>query len=109
MTNALPETISRFIAVVNDGGTDEFLDFFRPDGSVNDWGREFKGRQAIRNWSDREFIGSQGHLEVVRVEQAAGETLVTGDWRSKHANGLSLFGFTLDDDDKIVLMRITEG
>ena len=33
---------------------------------------------------------------------------VTADWRSTHANGLSLFAFTLAGD-KIALMKISAG
>lgn len=109
MTNELPEAISRFIDAVNNFDTAAFLNSFASGGTVNDWGRTFTGVTAIKGWSDRELIGARGHLTVTRVEEAEGETLVTGDWRSTHANGLSLFAFTVDDGNKIELLRITEG
>jgi hypothetical protein len=46
------------------------------DDVVDDWGREFRGPDAIRGWSDREFIGGQVSLET-GVEQEGGATTVT--------------------------------
>jgi hypothetical protein len=32
---------------------------------VDDWGREFAGTDAIRCWSDREFIGQHVNLKTI--------------------------------------------
>ena len=106
MTAQLPQPVAAFVETVNAGDTIGFLDSFTPNGVVDDWGRRFCDREAIRAWSDAEFIGAKGHLTVKKV--ATGDHLVevTGDWRSTHANGLSLFAFTLAGD-KIALMKIS--
>jgi hypothetical protein len=46
---------------------------------VDDWGREFVGTDAIRGWSDREFIGNHVCLEIHGIEQNGEATVVTAD------------------------------
>ena len=57
MTDAPPEPVARLLQAANDHDTDAFLAGFTDDGVVDDWGREFAGADAIRGWSDKEFIG----------------------------------------------------
>jgi hypothetical protein len=106
VTAQLPPSVAAFVETVNAGDTIGFLDSFTPNGIVDDWGRRFCDREAIRAWSDAEFIGANGHLTVTKV--ATGDNLVevTADWRSARANGPSLFAFTLAGD-KIARMKIT--
>jgi hypothetical protein len=66
---ALPHPIDRFVEAVHRGDTKAFLAAFPKDGVVIDSGRRFAGHDAIRGWSDREFIGSHGHMIVKKVEQ----------------------------------------
>ncbi|NYI71722.1 uncharacterized protein (TIGR02246 family) [Naumannella cuiyingiana] len=104
----IPEPVASFVAAVNRHDEQAFLDAFTDDGAVNDWGREFPGRDQIKAWSDKEFIGSHGTLtpEEVRVD---GDTVtVVGDWRSNYANGRSRFTFDVAGD-KIARMTIREG
>jgi hypothetical protein len=108
VTAQLPDTVAAFIDTVNAGNTLGFLDSFTADGVVDDWGRRFTDREAIRAWSDAEFIGARGRMTVTGVALGDNTVEVTADWRSTHANGLSRFTFTLDRD-KIALMRITAG
>lgn len=44
---------------------------------VNDAGREFRGRAAIKAWSDREIFEAQVTLEVLDVADRDDETLIT--------------------------------
>ncbi|HLT61967.1 MAG TPA: nuclear transport factor 2 family protein, partial [Microlunatus sp.] len=60
----VPEPIAGFIDAVNRHDEQAFLDAFTPDGSVDDWGRVFTGRDEIKAWSDNEFIGARGTLAV---------------------------------------------
>ncbi len=75
---------------------------------VDDWGRIFTGREEIKAWSDREFIGATGTLTPEEVSTSDGTVTVVGDWRSSHANGRSRFDFTVDGDS-IARMAISEG
>ncbi|MFK4790341.1 nuclear transport factor 2 family protein [Microbacterium sp. ZW T5_56] len=108
MSSSVPEPIAAFIETVNRHDEDGFLDAFTTDGAVDDWGRVFSGRAAIKGWSDKEFIGARGTLSVESVSTADGQITVIGDWRSNYANGLSTFVFDVDGD-KITRMTIREG
>jgi hypothetical protein len=65
----LPDSISHFVEVVNRGNTESFLNFFPSNGMIEDSRRRFVSHNAIRQWSNREFIGAKGHITVTGVEQ----------------------------------------
>jgi hypothetical protein len=48
--------INSALAAANAGDVDAFLACFEPNGTVDDWGKIYTGQEAIRQWSDREFI-----------------------------------------------------
>lgn len=104
----IPEPVASFVAAVNDHDERTFLDAFADDGSVDDWGRVFTGREQIKAWSDKEFIGAKGTLAVEEVDVNDGAVTVIGDWRSNHANGRSKFDFDVTGD-RIQRMTIREG
>lgn len=110
MTNddRLPPALAEFIDAVNAHDDVAFLGAFTDDGMVNDWGREFSGKSAIKEWSDREFIGARGVMTVTDVWDDSGRVHVLADWRSNHANGPSHFAFEFSGD-KIREMRISQG
>jgi hypothetical protein len=84
-----------------------FLTFFTTDGTVDDSGRRFVGRDSIRRWSDREFIGAKGRMTVTDIERITNnEVRIKADWVSNYFTGPSLFIFILKDK-KIQEMRIT--
>ncbi len=64
----LPDAVRRAIEAANGGDTAAFVNLFTPDGVVDDWGREFAGRDAIRTWSDQEFIGVRVKLAVSDID-----------------------------------------
>lgn len=84
------------------------LDAFTAGGVVDDWGRTFTGRDEIRAWSNREFIGARGTLAIEVVETTDETITVVGDWHSTFANGRSKFVFETDGD-KLTRMTIREG
>ncbi|GGM36953.1 nuclear transport factor 2 family protein [Microbacterium saperdae] len=108
MTESLPPLLADFIESVNAHDAEAFIAAFATDGVVDDWGREFVGPEAIVRWSDREFIGSAGTLRVISITRHGQQTVVVGDWRSTHANGVSAFTFDVAGD-KISRMTIREG
>lgn len=108
-TPSIPEPVASFIETVNRHDDDGFLAAFVDGGTVDDWGRTFTGRDEIKAWSDREFIGSQGVLTVEEVTVSDdAQVIVVGDWRSNHANGRSKFVFDVAGD-KLARMTIREG
>jgi ketosteroid isomerase-like protein len=94
----LPAPVAAALHAANANDTDAFLAAFTPDGVVDDWGREFRGPDAIRGWSDREFIGVQVALEVTAVEQRGEDTIVSAQVGGNGFNGPSHLAFQLDGD-----------
>lgn len=105
---SIAEPVASFIDAVNRHDEEGFLGAFTTEGAVDDWGRIFTGREQIKAWSDKEFIGALGILTPERTFTEDGELVVIGDWRSNHANGRSQFAFRTEGD-KITLMTIREG
>jgi hypothetical protein len=94
----LPAPVAAALDAANANDTDAFLAAFTADGVVDDWGREFRGPDAIRGWSDREFIGVQVALEVTAVEQPGDETVVSAQVGGNGFNGPSHFAFRVAGD-----------
>ena len=98
-------TLQAYEEAVNQGDTEAFLDLFTPEGLVDDNGRTFTGRDEIKSWSDREFIGANAQVEVKR-EEAKSDTVATEvNVNSDGFSGLSHLSFELEGD-KIRAMRI---
>ena len=93
----LPRAVADAIDAANAHDTERFLDAFAPDGSVDDWGRVFTGREAVRGWSDSEFIGVDVRLSDLRVTAAAGGVAVTALVGGRGFNGPSTFTFAVGD------------
>jgi SnoaL-like protein len=93
-----PEPVARMLAAANAHDTDAFLASFTPDGVVDDWGREFAGPDAIKGWSDREFIGVDVTLDVSELETADEQTTIAAEVGGDGFNGPSHFTFTIRDN-----------
>lgn len=105
MTGDLPRPVRALLAAANAHDTDAFLAMFTPDGVVDDWGREFVGAEAIRGWSDGEFIGVQVRLAVTGVTRHGDVTVVAADVGGNGFNGPSHFSFAVEGD-KVARMTI---
>jgi hypothetical protein len=95
MAAPIPAPVERLLNAANGHDTDAFLAAFVKDGAVDDWGREFVGPEAIRGWSDREFIGKRVTLEIRDVRQDGDTTVVTAQVGGDGFNGPSHFSFLL--------------
>jgi uncharacterized protein (TIGR02246 family) len=98
MPDAVPDPVARLLEAANDNDVDAFLATFADEGVVDDWGREFVGRDAIRAWSDREFIGQRVRLDVRDVRRDGEATVVSALVGGDGFNGPSQFSFLLDGD-----------
>ncbi|HEY6762793.1 MAG TPA: nuclear transport factor 2 family protein [Baekduia sp.] len=96
--DALPAPVQAALAAANAHDVEAFLAVFTPDGVVDDWGREFRGREPIRGWSDAEFIGVDVTLDVTAAAERGGETVVTADVGGRGFNGESHFAFRVEGD-----------
>ena len=100
MTAEIPEPVQRLLDAANGHDTDAFLAGFTDDGVVDDWGREFPGAEAIRGWSDREFIGVDVTLGVTGVTgvTVSGEDItIAAQVGGSGFNGPSHFTFAVRD------------
>jgi SnoaL-like domain len=97
MPEALPEPVARLLAAANGHDTDAFLASFTSDGVVDDWGREFPGADAIRSWSDKEFIGVDVTLDVEEVTTDGDATTIRAQVGGRGFNGPSHFTFAVRD------------
>jgi ketosteroid isomerase-like protein len=98
-TSGLPETIAQFIDATNTADTARFLDAFTTDATLDDWGRQFHGRDGIAAWNDTDNIGVQAHFELVKVAEVdAGHVyVVTLAVSGNGYNGTGPMTFTLVD------------
>lgn len=94
--DSVPDVVQVLLDAANRGDIDAFLDAFGAGGVVDDWGREFAGRAAIRRWSDAEFIGKQVSLAVTGVENDGARTVVGAEVGGNGFNGPSHFSFDVD-------------
>jgi len=93
-----PDPIRRFVEATNAGDTESFLDTFTDNALLSDWGRDFRGRDAISSWNQSDNIGVQSNLRIVRIAHSDGvyhaRVAVTGNG----FNGEGDMAFTLDGD-----------
>lgn len=102
----MPVPVAAALEAAGAHATEDFLAAFAPDGAVDDWGREFRGHDAIRRWSDAEFIGKEVTLRVTGTRIDGDTTTVSAEVGGKGFNGPSDFAFTVAGN-LISLMRIT--
>ncbi|MEE4543415.1 nuclear transport factor 2 family protein [Streptomyces sp. V4-01] len=102
----LPVPVAAALEAADAGNTEDFLAAFADDGAVDDWGRVFRGREAVRGWSDAEFIGRQVTLEVTGARTEGDTTTVSAQVGGNGFNGPSDFAFTVAGNH-VTLMRIT--
>ena len=103
----LDEPTKRLVDAANAGDVDGFLAGFTATGVVDDWGREFRGADKIRGWSDREFIGKQVSLTIDDVQRRGDETTITATVGGNGYTGPSHFTFQVDGD-RVARMTIRQ-
>ncbi len=106
MTAETPPAVVAVLGAANSGDSEQFLNCFTEDGSENDWGRVYSGRQAIRAWSDRESTGVDVSLEVIEQSTYGDTTVIRALVGGSGFNGESTFSFTTAGN-AIRTMRIT--
>ncbi|UVK50989.1 nuclear transport factor 2 family protein [Mesorhizobium sp. AR02] len=101
-----PDPIRRFVEATNEGDTEAFLNTFKADASLTDWGRSFQGREQIARWNQSDNIGVKSHLSIVSITPAEGSYRVRIAVKGKGFNGEGDMTFTLDGD-RIASLVIT--
>lgn len=77
MNTQLSQVAERYIQTINNHDASAFITLFADDALVNDVGREFRGLNAIQEWSDREIFAVQVMLDVMDHENRDGESVIT--------------------------------
>ena len=93
-----PLPVLRLVEATNAGDSEAFLDAFTEDGVVDDWGREFRGRDAIAGWNDNENIGVHSHFTIHQVARDGSGYAVTVTVKGNGYNGGGTFTFELTED-----------
>ena len=102
------DPVHRLLDAVRRGDGPGLAELFGARGAVDDWGRVFTGRDEVRGWSDREFLGLDGRL-TVRHTSAAGTVLVVDITTTGGYNGPARLAFALaDDGEHIDRMLMTD-
>ena len=79
----LPDPVSAFIGATNKGDLEALLETFAEDALVNDQLQDYWGKAAICVWAERDLIGAQLRIKVVRTLEHYGHSIVTA-----HVDGL---------------------
>lgn len=77
MFTTLPEPIRIFLDATNQPDPTLFLSAFSEDSIVRDEGKEHRGIQAIKDWSNAQHFAAQVTLEPTNIVQDGDNTIVT--------------------------------
>src|SRR5260370_10776193 len=77
MKPQLPRIVEASVRATNNHVAPAFIALFADDAVVDDIGREFRGLDAIKAWSDREIFDEQVTLEVIDSANRDGEAVIT--------------------------------
>ncbi|GAA3133701.1 hypothetical protein JOF29_002317 [Kribbella aluminosa] len=106
MSQEIPAAVQRALDAIDALDTDAFVAAFGPDGYVNDWGREFRGPDQIRSWSDNELIGKQATFTNTEVSAPGNPLTIRTQVGGNGFNGPSHFTFDVQNDT-LASMTIT--
>ena len=112
-TRKLPTVIQSFIKATNNHDGEAFIETFADDALVNDFARNFWGKDSIRQWSDKEMIGDKVTFEADEIVEHYGEFMITaltdGNYdKSKSPDPTYLDYFFTVKDNRIVRLIITK-
>ncbi|HEV2934483.1 MAG TPA: nuclear transport factor 2 family protein [Streptosporangiaceae bacterium] len=110
-TAVLAPVLAGHIAAVNAFDEDAIMATFADDALVNDARREFWGREAIRRWAARELVGDRVTIEVTKVLDHHGDTIVRGRYDGNYdktnlPDELILTNYFTVRDGKIVTLIV---
>jgi ketosteroid isomerase-like protein len=73
----LPEVIETFIKATNDHDGDTYISAFTEDALVNDFSRNFWGKDQIKDWADKEIIEPKVTFKTDGIVEHYGDFLIT--------------------------------
>jgi ketosteroid isomerase-like protein len=75
----LSPPVETYIRTINAGDANGLQATFAEDASVKDAGREIRGSDAILNWASHDIFAVGVRLEVVKIVEDQGQTIVTAE------------------------------
>jgi hypothetical protein len=107
----LPAVIEDFIKATNEHNGDAFIATFTDDALVNDFARNFWGKEEIKQWSDKEMIGDKVTMKPEENLEHYGDYMITaltdGNYdKTKAPDPTYLDYFFTIRDNKIVKMIV---
>ena len=103
---SIPAAVQRALTAIDEQDTDAFVAAFGQDGFVDDWGRQFRGPEQIRSWSDNELIGKHATFSATQVSTPGNPITLLTQVGGDGFNGPSHFTFSVQGDE-IASMTIT--
>ncbi|RLP82731.1 nuclear transport factor 2 family protein [Mycetocola lacteus] len=73
-----PQVVRDHLAAINNFDLDSIVAVFADDAFVNDNSREIRGRDAVRTFFAREFVGDSVTIEPVEVIEHYGDIIIRG-------------------------------
>jgi ketosteroid isomerase-like protein len=107
----LPAAIELFIKATNEHDGQAFISAFTDDALVNDFARNFWGKEQIKKWADKEMIESKVTFKADDIIEHHGDFFITsltdGNYdKSKSPDPTYLDYFFTVKNDKIVTMIV---
>ena len=94
----IPAAVRRILTAIDDQDTDAFVAAFGSGGFVDDWGRQFRGPEQIRSWSDNELIGKHATFSDTQVSTPGNPITLLTQVGGDGFNGPSHFTFSVQGD-----------
>jgi hypothetical protein len=96
-TEVLPPAISAFFGATNTTDRRRFLGAFAEDAVLDDWGRQFVGKEGISGWNETDNMGVSSHIDVIGVRVDGGSCVVSIQVSGDGYNGGGAMTFRLED------------
>lgn len=104
-----PKPIDAFIQATHDENINALLDCFTESAVIADEGREFRGPEQIKGWSDTHYIGARVRLDILDVRHTGHEVVLNCKVDGNFPGGPFQFAFYFTlMDDKIASLAIKE-
>src|SRR5258705_7926716 len=93
MSDEIPAPVQRALTAIDAQDNEAFVAAFAADGFVDDWGREFRGHDRIRSWSENELIGKRATFTGTEVSTPGNPLTILTQVGGNGFNGPSHFTF----------------
>jgi ketosteroid isomerase-like protein len=95
----VPAAVRAFVDATNRGDSEAFVAAFTDDAHLDDWGREFRGREGILGWNRTDNIGVAARFELIDAKPGPepDSHVVTLKVTSNRHNGTGPMTFRLRD------------